>query len=128
MSRLFDLQHGLARRLGAPECTPGGQRVLVGTKSMGDGWVAAIIRLDGCASHDEAAWIGARIQADLVDYIGIMNDEDVPMEAVPVECGAAAGSETWSVAVYVTLASAQEAGAMFDFLTAYAMPPQEMSI
>lgn len=128
MSRLFDLQHGLARHLGAPEFTPGGQRVLVGTKSMGDGWVAAIIRLAGCASHDEAAWIGARIQADLVDYIGIVNDEDVPIEAVAVECGVTAGSAVWSVAVYVTLASAQEAGAMFDFLTAYAMPPHEMSI
>jgi hypothetical protein len=58
MSRL--IEHGLARRLGAPLFTPGGQRVLVGTKSMGDGWVAAIIRLEGRASHDEAAWIGVR--------------------------------------------------------------------
>lgn len=92
MSRLFDLRHGLARHLGEPEFIPRVQRVLVGTKSMGDGWVAAIIRLDGCASHDEAAWIGARIQVDLVDYIGIVNDENVPVEAVAVECGVAAGS------------------------------------
>ena len=126
MSQLFE--HGLARHLGAPEFTPGGQRVLVGTKSMGDGWVASIIRLDGCASHDEAAWIGARIQADLVDYIGIVNDEDVSMEAVAVECGLGPGVAGWSVAVYVTLASAQEAGAMFDFLADYALPLQEMSV
>ncbi|NWE51584.1 hypothetical protein [Brevundimonas sp. P7753] len=92
---------------------------------MGDGWV--IIRLDGCASHDEAAWIGARIQTDLVDYIGVMNDEDVPLEAVAIECGVTTGSEAWSVAVYVTLSSAQEAGAMFDFLAAYALPSREMS-
>jgi hypothetical protein len=126
MSQLFE--HGLARHLGAPEFTPGGQRVLVGTKSMGDGWVAAIIRLEGCANHDETAWIGARIQADVVDYIGVMNDEDVPLEAVAIECGLVPGVAGWSVAVYVTLASAQEAGAMFDFLTAYALPSQEMSV
>jgi len=126
MSQLFE--HGLARHLGAPGFTPGGRRVLVGTKSKGDGWVAAIIRLDGCASHHEAAWIGARIQADLVDYIGVMNDEDVPLEAVAIECGLVPGVAGWSVAVYVTLASAQEAGAMFDFLAAYALPSQEMSV
>lgn len=95
---------------------------------MGDGWVAAIIRLEGRANHDEAAWIGARIQADVVDYIGVMNDEDVPLEAVAIECGLVPGVAGWSVAVYVTLASAQEAGAMFDFLTAYALPSQEMSV
>lgn len=111
---------GLRRHLTGTEVTPGHQRVLVGTKSLDDGWVMAIIRIDGCTNDVEAAWLGQCIQSDLIEYISIANDEVTPVEAVGVESGQIALDAGWTVAVYVILASREEAAAMFDFLTAYA--------
>ena len=111
---------GLHRHFMSIEVTPGQQRVLVGTKPLNDGWVMAIIRIDGCTNDAEAAWLGQRIRSDVIEYISVANDKVTPVEAVGIESGQIASGAGWTVAVYVTLASREEAAAMFDFLTTYA--------
>lgn len=113
-------REGLQRHFMGIEVTPGHQRVLVGTKPLDDGWVMSIIKIDGCTDEAEAVWLGQCIQSDLIEYISIANDEVTPVEAVRVESGQIAPGTGWTVAVYVILASREEAAAMFDFLTAYA--------
>ena len=118
-----DYSEGLQRHFMALEVTPRHQRVLVGTKPLEDGWVMSIIKIDGCTSEAEAIWLGQCVQSDLIDYISTANDEVTPLEAVMVEFGQIPPGACWTVAVYVTLASSEEAAAMFDFMTAYATAP-----
>lgn len=113
----------LQRHFMGIEVTPGHQRVLVGTKPLDDGWVMSIIKIDGCTNETEAVWLGRCMQSDLIEYISIANDEVTPVEAVMVESGQIAPGTGWTVAVYVILASPEEATAMFDFMTAYATKP-----
>lgn len=118
-----DYSEGLQRHFMALEVTLRHQRVLVGTKPLEDGWVMSIIEIDGCTSEAEAVWLGQCVQSDLIDYISIANDEVTPLEAVMVKFGQIPPGAGWTVAVYVTLASSEEAAAMFDFMTAYATTP-----
>lgn len=125
MSRMVAHRQGLKRHFMAIEVTPGDQRVLVGTKPLDDGWVMSMIRIDGCTNEAEAVWLGQCIRSDLIEYISVANDEVTPREAVGIESGQIAPGAGWSIAVYVVLASRQEAAAMFDFLTAYATQPTD---
>ena len=113
------LQHGLSLHLSRPQFTPSGQTVYVGTRSTGDGWFAAVIRIDDCANEAEASWLGTSVQTDLVAHLCFTNQEDVPDRAVAIEVGEPAGGCGWSVAVYVELASLDQAKAMRAFLTTY---------
>lgn len=123
MPNRVSYSEGLLRHFMAVEVTPGHQCVLVGTKPLDDGWVMSIIKIDGCTSEAEAVWLGQCIQSDLIEYISIANDEVAPVEAVMVESGQIVPGACWTVAVYVVLASREEAAAMFDFMTAYATKP-----
>jgi hypothetical protein len=116
------LRHRLADHL--PDCPgpPGAQEVFVGTKPVEDGWVIAVLRVDGCTTEKQAAWFGGRVQGDLLAHLRHANQEEVPAEAVEAEWAVPAGASTWSVAVFVTLGSMLEAMAMTDFLKAYAAP------
>lgn len=113
------LQHGLAHHLSASGFTPGGQSVYVGVRPVDDGWVIAVIRIDDCMNEAEAVWLGSRIRADVLTHLRFANQESVPDEAVDAECGVPQGSRTWSLAVYVTVASSDEAAAMREFFEVY---------
>lgn len=116
----------LRRRLDdhLPTCPgpPGALEVFVGTRPMEDGWVIAVLRIDGCTTEKQAAWLGGRVHADLLAYLRHANQEEAPDEAVEAEWAIPADATTWSVAVFVTLGSMLEAMAMTDFLKAYAAP------
>ena len=127
MPHMFSHSQGLKRHFMTIEVTPGDQRVLVGTKPLDDDWVMSMIRIDGCTHEAEAVWLGQCIRSDLIEYISVANDEVTPLEAVGIESGQVAPGAGWSVAVYVVLASRQEAAAMFDFLTAYATQPTDLA-
>lgn len=116
------LQHDLGHHLSDPHFTSGGQAVYVGTRPVNDGWVIAVIRIDGCLNENEASWLGTRIRDDLLTHMRFANQDYVPQEAVDVECGVPAGADIWSIAVYVTLGSMAEAEAMKTFLTNYVQP------
>lgn len=119
----YDLFHGdLADHLLACPFPLNAHEVFVGKRPVEDGWVAVALRIDGCASKDQAVWLGDHIQIDLVAYLRHTNQEDVPLEAVQINWAVPEGASTWSVAIYVVLGSAMEADAMADFLTAYAKP------
>jgi hypothetical protein len=117
--RFQPLQHNLGQHLSDPRFTASGQVVYVGTKPLADGWVAAVIRIDNVVSEAEASWLGARIRADVLTHLRFANQEFVPAEAVDAEYGAPHGSRAWSLAVYVTLASPDEAAAMKKFFKVY---------
>lgn len=112
----------LRRRLRAhfeePNVTPGRQRAYVGKRPLDDGWVMAIVRIDGCTDAEEAMWLGQRIRADLLTHLRFINQEHVPVEAVNIEIGKV--ETEWAVAVSVTLISLEEAARMMEFLEAYA--------
>lgn len=101
---------------------PGVQEVFVGTKGVDDGWVIALLRIDGCTSEEQAAWFGGIVAGDLLTHLRHANQEDVPAEAVQVEWAVPAGGLGWSVAIFVTLGSMAEATALVDFLKDYADP------
>ena len=101
-----------------PNITPGRQRAYVGRRPLDDGWVMAIVRIDGCTDAEEAIWLSQRIRADLLTHLRFINQEHVPVEAVSTEIGKL--ETEWAVAVSVTLISLEEAARMMDFLTAYA--------
>lgn len=113
------LQHSLRRHLTDREFTPGGQTIYVGTRPTGDGWVAAVIRIDDCISEVEASWLGARVRDDVLVHLRYTNREDVPDDAAVMEAGVPAGGSSWSVAVYVDLASLDQAKAMAAFFAEY---------
>lgn len=113
------LSHGLRLHLSDARFTRSEQAVYFGTCPAGDGWVAAVIRIDNVISETEASWLGARIHGDLLTHLCFSNQEEVPPEAVDVEHGVPEGGVGWSVAVYVTLASSTEAKAMKTFLIDY---------
>lgn len=100
----------------------GSQEVYVGTRPLDDGWVAAVLRLDHFARKDEAVWLGERVQQDLVAHLCHSNQEDVPIEAVEVEVGRPSGAADFSLAVFVCLASMDEATRFVSFLRRYANP------
>jgi len=112
----------LRRRLRAhfeePNVTPGRQRVYVGKRRLDDGWVMAIVRIDGCTDAEEAMWLGQRIRADVLTHLRFINQDHVPVEAVNIEIGKV--EREWAVAVSVTLISLEEAARMMEFLEAYA--------
>lgn len=114
------LQHGITHHLSGSGFTPGGQAVYVGTRPAGDGWVAVVIRIDGVVSEAQASWLAACIHTDVLTHLRFANQEDVPPEAVDREHGVPIGGDDWSVAIYVTLGSIQEAEVMKGFLTEYA--------
>lgn len=116
------LDHSLALHLDAAGFTAAGQQVHVGTRPLPDGWVIAVLRVDNCTSQAEAAWLGACVQADVLTHMRFCNQQAVPLEAVEVEHGVPNGAASWSVAVFVTLGSMDEADVMREFLTAYAGP------
>lgn len=117
------LGHGLRQHFLGPQVKPGGQELFVGTRSLDEGDVAAVIRIDGCATEAGAAWLGRQIHADLIAHMRFVNQDDVPVEAVTHEYGVPAGGADWSVAVYVILGSAEQAQAMVNFLTEYGTLP-----
>lgn len=117
------LRHGLRQHFLGAQVKPGGQGLFVGTRSMNGGEVAAVIRIDGCSTKAEAAWLGQQIHADLISHMRFINQEEVPFEAVVHEYGVPTGSVDWSVAVYVILGSAGQAQAMVGFLTEYGRLP-----
>lgn len=116
-------RHRLADHLLTCPGPPGAQKVFVGTRPIEDGWVIAVLRIDGCTTEKQAAWFGGRVQSDLLDHLRHANQEEVPAEAVEAEWAVPTGAATWSVAVFVTLGSMLEAVAMTDFLKPYAAPP-----
>ena len=116
------LPHGIMRHFTEPEITPGAHAIFVGTKPADEGWVMAVVRIDGCADEVEAAWLGGRIRDDLLTHIRHLEGRKVPRDAVISEHAVPAGGADWSVAVYVTLGSNEQAQAMKQFLTAYATP------
>lgn len=111
---------GLLRHFMGPEVTQGRQRVFVGSRPPEDGWTTAIIKIEGCTDAAEAVWLGQRIRSDIIDHITITNDEVTPVEAVGVESGFSAIGAGWIVAVFVILATQEQAAELCDFLTAYA--------
>ena len=113
------LSHSLRQHFFGPHFKPGGQELFVGTRWLDGGEVAAVIRIDGCATEAGAAWLGRQIHADLIAHMRFVNQADVPSEAVIHEYGVPAGAVDWSVAVYVILGSAEQAQAMVIFLTEY---------
>lgn len=121
------LQHGLMRHFAGPEITPGAHAVYVGTKPTDDGWVMAVVRIDGCADDAEAAWLGGQIRSDLLSHIRHLEGHEVPEGAVISEHGIPAGGVDWSVAVYLTLGSHEQAQSMTQFLGEYARPHQAAS-
>lgn len=114
------LAHDLAWRLDSADFEPDGQTIYVGTRPFDDGWVAAVIRIDGCGDEGEALWLGKCVHADVLAHLRFVNQQQVPSEAVDVETGVPPGGVGWSVAVYVTLSAAAEAQALKDFLSRYA--------
>lgn len=116
------LLHRLAEHLLDCPGPPGALDVFVGTRPVEDGWVIAVLRVDGCTTEKQAAWLGGRVQDDLLAHLRHANQEEAPDEAVEAEWAIPAGTTTWSVAVFVTLGSMLEAMAMTDFLKAYAAP------
>lgn len=121
------LQHGLMRHFVGPEITPGAHAIYVGTKPTDDGWVMAVVRIDGCADDVEAAWLGGQIRSDLLSHIRHLEGHEVPEGAVISEHGVPAGGLDWSVAVYLTLGSHEQAQSMKQFLGEYARPHQTAS-
>ncbi|URI14338.1 hypothetical protein [Brevundimonas albigilva] len=116
------LQRRLADHLlGRPDPS-GAQEVFVGTRAVDDGWVVALLRIDGCTSEEQAAWFGSVVQGDLHAHLRHANQEDVSAEAVQVEWAVPAGGVGWSVAIFVTLGSMAEAMAVAGFLKEYAAP------
>jgi len=113
------LQHGLGRHLADPRFTASGQVVYVGTKSLADGWVVAVIRIDNIVNEAQAFWLGDHIRADVLTHLRFANQEDVPPEAVGAEWGVPDGALGWSLAVYVALASPAEAAALKGFFSGY---------
>lgn len=116
------LQQRLANHLTHRPAPIGVQEVFVGTKLVDDGWVIALLRIDGCTSEHQAAWFGTCVQDDLLTHLRYANQEDVPAEAVQVEWAMPDGGSAWSVAIFVTLGSIAEAKAMVYFLKDYASP------
>lgn len=82
----------------------------------------AVVRIDGCADEVEGAWLGERIRDDLLTHIRHLEGRKLPRDAVISEHVGASWRASWSVAVYVTLGSNEQAQAMKQFLTAYATP------
>lgn len=120
MTMFSPLQRGLLRHFAKPQVTPGGQQIFTGTRPVDDGWVIAVIRIDHCTNEAEAIWLGSRIRADLLTHLCFTNQEKVPVGAVEVEHGIPPGGLGWSVAVFITLGSINEAEAMVSFLKGYA--------
>ena len=116
------LQRRLADHLPDRPDPTGVQEVLVGTKVVDDGWVIALLRIDGCTSEDQAAWFGSVVQGDLITHLQHANQEDVPAEAVQAEWAVPAGGLGWSVAIFVMLGSMAEAMAMANLLKDYGAP------
>lgn len=100
----------------------GSQEVYVGTRPLDDGWVAAVLRLDSFTRMDQAAWLGERVRYDLVAHLSHTNQEKVPLEAVVVEVGRPEGVAYFSLAVFVCVASMDEATRFVSFLRHYADP------
>jgi hypothetical protein len=116
------LKHGIMRHFSGLDIVPSAHAVFVGTKPADDGWVMAVVRIDGCVDEAGAVRLGRRIRDDLLTHIRHLEGRWVPPDAVIAEHGVPAGGDDWSVAVYVTLGSNEQAEAMKQFLTAYAAP------
>lgn len=64
------LGYSLPQHFLGPQVKPGGQELSVGTRSVDRGEVAAVIRIDGCATKADAAWLGQQVHADLPRQTG----------------------------------------------------------